>query len=164
MFMRSAKEKCPDLIVLKYDFDLYERLSEQIYNIFYSIPEAVIVQPVSVDDAYLEFPPSVDANSIASTIREQVFGETQCPCSAGIGPNMLLAKLATKKAKPNGQYQINSGNISSAIGNMKLDDLPGIGWKISKLLADHGLFNVNDVFSFTKEELQVLSRQLWLSI
>ena len=156
MFMRSAKEKCPDLIALKYDFELYEKLSEQIYNIFYSIPEAVIVQPVSVDEAYLEFPSNVDANLIASNLRQQVFSETQCPCSAGIGPNMLLAKLATKKAKPNGQYEIHNGNLYSAIGDLKLDDLPGIGWKISKILGDHGLYKVNDVIPFTKEELQVV--------
>ena len=156
MFMRSAKEKCPDLVVLKYDFELYEEISEQIYNIFYGVPEAVIVQPVSVDEAYLEFPPTVDGMAVAGVIRERVFSETRCPCSAGIGPNMLLAKLATKKAKPNGQFEIHSGNLKSSIGDMKLEDLPGVGWKIARLLAEHGLHTVDDINPYTKQELQVL--------
>lgn len=92
MFMRSAKGLCPELMILPYDFKQYEEVSERIYSIFYSTAGTVIVQPVSVDEAYLEFVDNGKGMEIAMAIRERVYNETRCPCSAGIGPNMLLAK------------------------------------------------------------------------
>lgn len=47
-----------------------------------------------------------DPDAIASAIREEIFAATKCTASAGVGGNMLLARLATKKAKPNGMYHI----------------------------------------------------------
>lgn len=104
MFMSKARVLCPELVVLPYDFDLYTELSEQLYSVLYS-SSALMVEPVSVDEAYLEFAPHTDGLRIASQLRTQIFEATKgCTASAGIGSNMLLARLATKKAKPNGQY------------------------------------------------------------
>ena len=178
MWMQSAKLLCPELVVLKYDFYLYETVSEQVYNIFYSTPEAIIVQPVSVDEAYIEVRPDVDALALAATIRERVYSETQCPCSAGIGPNMLLAKyletsspfnrilgnlmyfsyrIATKRAKPDGQFQISYQNLESVLYDLPTNELPGVGWKVSRTLADHQLHCIRDLVLLSESELQSIA-------
>lgn len=94
MFMGAARSLCPELVVLGYDFALYEELSIAVYEVFYGTSEALVVQPVSVDEAYLELPATADGMAVARRIRERVFEQTRCPCSAGVGPNMLLAKYA----------------------------------------------------------------------
>lgn len=106
MFMSKARTLCPELVVLPYDFDLYTELSEKLYSVLYS-SSALIVEPVSVDEAYLEFASGTDGMAVATQLRAQIFDVTQgCTASAGVGSNMLLARLATKKAKPNGQFQL----------------------------------------------------------
>lgn len=66
------------------------------------------MQAVSCDEAFLEMSLSLTDNpeSIAETIRKEIYDTTRCTASAGIGENMLLSRLATKSAKPNGQCYI----------------------------------------------------------
>jgi len=76
------------------------------------------VQPLSCDEAFMDVTGLGDPDEIASKLRAQIKAETGCTASAGIGPNMLLARLATKRAKPNGQFHINPvqvGILSSLI-------------------------------------------------
>lgn len=67
----------------------------QVYRIFFQC--GAKVQPVSVDESYLEFPPGTDGRQAAAEIRRRIFETTQCPASVGIGYNMITARLATKK-------------------------------------------------------------------
>jgi nucleotidyltransferase/DNA polymerase involved in DNA repair len=55
------------------------------------------VQPVSVDEAYLEYPAGTDGRQAAAELRSKIMDATQCPASVGIGYNMITARLATKK-------------------------------------------------------------------
>jgi len=73
------------------------------------------VQPVSCDEAYLDVTGLGDPEEVASSIRQQIFEATGCTASAGIGPSMLIARLATKKGKPNGQYRINPREVSKSV-------------------------------------------------
>ncbi|EIE26541.1 DNA/RNA polymerase, partial [Coccomyxa subellipsoidea C-169] len=76
-----------------------------------------------------------DPEAIAGKLRAQIEADTGCTASAGIGPNMLLARLATKRAKPNGQFLINSVQV----------DLPGVGWSMREKLKALGITSVADV-------------------
>lgn len=58
----------------------------------------------------------------------QVEAATGCTASAGIGPNMLLARLATKRAKPDGIFRYAANEAQAAIAALPLADLPGVGW------------------------------------
>lgn len=67
------------------------------------------MQAVSCDEAYLEITISEgeDPELLVLSIREEIFKTTGCTASAGIAGNMLMARIATRTAKPNGQYYIN---------------------------------------------------------
>jgi DNA repair protein REV1 len=67
----------------------------QVYRIFFE--SSAKVQPVSVDEAYLEYPAGTDGCHVAAELRRQIMAATQCPASVGIGYNMITARLATKK-------------------------------------------------------------------
>lgn len=74
----------------------------QVYKILLQVTAAV--QPVSCDEAYLDVTGLGDPQKIAADIRAEILSQTGCTASAGISRNMLLARLATKAGKPNGQY------------------------------------------------------------
>jgi nucleotidyltransferase/DNA polymerase involved in DNA repair len=64
----------------------------------------------------------------------------------GIGPNMLLARLATKRAKPNGQAVVSSVDQGRALlGELAVEELPGVGWSLRGKLADMGITHVRQV-------------------
>ena len=72
-----------------------------------------MVQPISCDEAFLDVTGLGDAEAIAASIRAEIFKQTRCTASAGIAHNMLLARLATKAGKPNGQFRITPDQVSN---------------------------------------------------
>ena len=102
----------------------YEKVSEQIYTIFYS--SAPLVQPVSIDEAYMELLSGSDGVAFAKYVCKKIYEVTGCSASAGVGTNMLLARLATKKAKPNGIYCMPTEHILY-MRDLCVRELPGIG-------------------------------------
>eukprot|EP01035_Chromulina_nebulosa_P017579 gene17579-23147_t len=148
MFMSTVKKLCPDIRILAYDFKLYEEISVQVYKILYSHDPTAIVEPVSVDEAYIEYRHPIDGYSKAKSLREQIYKETYCQASAGIGRNILLAKLATKKAKPNGQLVVNDSedHILEFMKSVKVSDLPGIGYRNLEKLSEKNLNTCEDIW------------------
>jgi len=136
--MGSALERCKDLVCLPYDFPAYEKASRDFYEILLSV-NADATQAVSVDEALLDVS-SLSNDSpledLGISIRDRVREKTQCEVSIGIGPNILLAKLALRKAKPAGQYLLKSEDCQEYMEDIDVQDLPGVGWKLSEKLEE----------------------------
>lgn len=99
--------RCPDLVVIPYEFDAYHEVSETIYRIL--LQHAAVVQPMSCDEAYLDVTGTCDDPvSLAELLRTKIREATKCNASVGIGPSILLANMATRKAKPDGVFRIKS--------------------------------------------------------
>jgi nucleotidyltransferase/DNA polymerase involved in DNA repair len=159
MRLGAAREQCPVLRVLPYEFELYSKISEEIYRIFFQFTNCV--EPLSCDEALVEFPDSIDPFTVAQDIRKAVFSKTRCPISVGIGPNVLLAKMATSHAKPNGvcwvqsdaQYAIYETadltlkrmSTTMLISRSAVSALPGMGWANQKLAEQHNCPTVRDL-------------------
>ncbi|KAI1103316.1 impB/mucB/samB family protein [Jackrogersella minutella] len=172
MWMKAAKELCPELKVLPYDFLAYEEASKSFYECILEV--GGIVQSVSIDEALVDVTSvilsavgsdgsGVDEGSIwreqekadqmASALRDQVKNKTGCAVSVGVGGNILLAKVALRKAKPAGQYQIKPEEILDFIGGLKVDGLPGVAYSIAGKLEEIGVKYVSDVRQTSKERL-----------
>lgn len=74
--------------------------------------------------------------------------------AAGIGPNMMLAKMATSKAKPNGQVRIVANDAAAFLMPLPVDNLPGVGWAMRARLEDLHLHTVADIRGRTAGWLQ----------
>eukprot|EP00172_Hildenbrandia_rubra_P004428 Plantae.Rhodophyta-Hildenbrandia_rubra.ctg8950.p1 GENE.Plantae.Rhodophyta-Hildenbrandia_rubra.ctg8950~~Plantae.Rhodophyta-Hildenbrandia_rubra.ctg8950.p1 ORF type:complete len:683 (+),score=101.79 Plantae.Rhodophyta-Hildenbrandia_rubra.ctg8950:301-2349(+) len=137
MLFGHAQRLCPELVAVPYDFELYEEVSIRIYTLFHKIP-GVLVEAVSVDEVYLDLTYSIQEKSevdgIIDSLRNQIYSETGCTASAGVGSNKLVARLATKRAKPNGQLLVWAEEAFAFISTMKLEDITGIGWKTLRRL------------------------------
>lgn len=72
---------------------------------------------------------------VAAAMRKDIFDSTGCNASAGIGGNILLARLATKKAKPNGQCYIAPSSVASFLATLQVGQLPGVGRKLERKLS-----------------------------
>ncbi|VEU21189.1 DEKNAAC102059 [Brettanomyces naardenensis] len=136
MWLGQARKLCPNLICLPYNFDAYENISQQFYGILLSLDLDSIL-PVSVDEALLDVTSLCETEepiAIMTSIRSNVFEKTGCSVSCGCGSNVLLAKLALRRAKPDGIYTVDDADILSFTANLKFRDLPGIGYSINAKL------------------------------
>ena len=157
--MHRGLELCKDLVCLPYDFPAYERASRDFYDILLSI-NADATQAVSVDEALLDVS-SICSGSpevLAQSIRDRVRQKTKCDVSIGIGANILLAKLALRKAKPAGQYHLKQEDAQEFMQNLDVQDLPGVGWKLSEKLEEP--MNIRIVGEVRTKSLSELKEKL----
>ena len=99
---------CPQAIFVKPRFAIYKEISAVIRQIFYQY--SPLVEPVSLDEAYLDVSESTlcqgSATRIAEKIKQQILSETGLVASAGVSYNKFFAKTASDMDKPDGLYLI----------------------------------------------------------
>ncbi|KUJ22456.1 DNA repair protein [Mollisia scopiformis] len=175
MWMKRALELCPNIKVLPYDFPAYEEASRGFYEAILDV--GGIVQSVSVDEALVDITSlclpaggtdgvgvregsiwreQEQADIIGNTLRARIKEKTGCAVSIGIGGNILLAKVALRKAKPAGQHQIKPEAVLDFIGELGLQDLPGVAYSIGGKLEEIGVKFVKDVRQLTKDRLMTV--------
>lgn len=154
MFMQTAKSLCPNIVVLPYKFEEIQAVSLQIYEIFFS--HTPYVQAMSCDEALLEFDKNANGIEIAKVIRAQIMEKTQCTASVGVSYNILLAKIASKHAKPNGIFSIRSAQeAEQLLLNLQMHDLPGVGYGMNTKLQEIGVQSIEQLRQFSRSELEV---------
>lgn len=172
MWMKVALEMCPELKVLPYDFPAYEEASRKFYSCLLATDG--IVQSVSIDEALVDitaqcleaggtdgrgisegsiYREQAKADEVARSLREAVREKTGCEASIGIGGNILLAKVALKKAKPAGQFQLKPEAVLDFIGNLTVQDLPGVAYSLGAKLEELGVKFVKDIRELSREKL-----------
>ncbi|XP_040564248.1 DNA repair protein Rev1 [Lepeophtheirus salmonis] len=142
MFVGDAMKLCPNIKFIPYDFDAYVKVATKLYEIVANY--TLNIQAVSCDEMLVDLK-DIQADSIefAEVLRKEVFEFTGCHASVGIGGNILLAKLATRNAKPNGVFRISSDEreIAEFMKSVSLSDLSGVGRKMVFRLKEN--FNVS---------------------
>ena len=125
----TAKRKCPDLIFVKPRFDAYQAISRQIRAIFAAYTP--IIEPLSLDEAYLdvtENPKGISsATQIAEEIRARIRAETELTASAGVSYNKFLAKLASDHRKPDGLFVITPKMGPEFVETLPVRKFHGVG-------------------------------------
>ncbi|QPG99743.1 hypothetical protein C2857_002456 [Epichloe festucae Fl1] len=172
MWMKRAIELCPDLKVLPYDFPAYEEASRLFYESILSVEG--VVQSVSIDEALIDATSIIlsasgsqgvgidegsvrreqqKADDIAFGLRHTIKLKTGCDVSVGIGGNVLQAKVALRKAKPAGQFQLKPEDVLGVIGDLTVEQLPGVAHSIGGKLEEMGIKFVKDIREISKEQL-----------
>ncbi|CAG0902746.1 unnamed protein product [Darwinula stevensoni] len=157
MFLGEALKLCPQLKTITYDFESYKQVSYLLYDTLAEFTHDL--EAVSCDEMYVDCKKilkDIKATPLqfASFLRQEIKEKSGCPCSAGLGPNMLVARLATKVAKPDGQYHVPSSQVGAFIANQKANDLPGVGWKLSKRLDILGIKTCLELQKLNEGRLQ----------
>ncbi|MBN2068160.1 MAG: DNA polymerase IV [Opitutales bacterium] len=150
-----ALKLCPQLLVVPSRFDVYKDCTRRIRAIFHDYTD--LVEPMSLDEAYLDVS-HVDryAWDLAKEIRQRIFEETQLTASAGIAPNMMLAKIASDWKKPNGQFAITPEMVDTFIRDLPIRRIPGVGKKGELRLMEEGINTCGDLQLWPKWKLSGL--------
>ncbi len=150
-----AKKNCPELIFMPPRFDRYKEVSRQIRAIFLEYTD--LVEPLSLDEAFLDVTENKMGNSsatlIAEEIRCKIFETTKLTASAGISVNKFLAKVASDYNKPNGQKTINPEEIDSFLEALEIKRFFGVGKVTADKMYQLGIFTGRDLKSKTREYL-----------
>ena len=128
MFLGQALKLCPNLKTIKYDFDGYKEVSYALYDTLATY--TLDIEAVSCDEMYVDCSEILRKSGLtplefADIIRKEIKKKTGCPVSTGFGSNKLQARLATKKAKPDGKFYLKDGDVLNYFGNLNVKDLPG---------------------------------------
>ncbi|KAG2359987.1 hypothetical protein BDR07DRAFT_175802 [Suillus spraguei] len=161
-----AKKLCPDLILLKSNFQRYSEMSEKVMDIFERYDPTMLA--AGCDEGYLNITKyceehMVDADSCVQGIRDTVFRETSLTVSAGIAPNRMLAKICSDKNKPNGQYRLpfERTSIKAFMHDLSIRKVPGVGRVNERLLEALGIKTCGDIFKH-RATLQLMDKQFGL--
>jgi DNA polymerase IV len=142
-----ARRLCADAVFLPPDFEAYKAHSNRFREILLSVTP--LVEPISLDEAFLDvagagllFGEPVD---IAAKVRREVRAEVGVACSVGVAPNKLLAKLASKQAKPDGLVVVRRDEVAAFLEPLPVRALWGVGEKTGQTLSRLGAKTVGDL-------------------
>jgi DNA polymerase-4 len=143
----TAKRRCPDLIFVKPRFDAYREVSRQIRAIFADYTD--LVEPLSLDEAYLDVTCDLKgigiATRIAEEIRARIKAETGLTASAGVSYNKFLAKLASDQNKPDGLCVITPARGEAFVASLPVKRFHGVGPKTAEKMARLGIVTGADL-------------------
>jgi DNA polymerase-4 len=147
MPMTEALRRCPDAICIPPRMARYQEVSTQVFEIFHDFTP--LVEGLSLDEAFLDVTASLrlmgDGIVIATEVRRRIRAATGLTASVGIGPNKLLAKIASDLNKPDGLCRIGSDNVHAVLDRLPVQKLFGVGQKSLPGVQAAGIQTVGDL-------------------
>lgn len=163
MSVVEAKQKCPNLLILPGRYSLYQRFSEQFFDILSEYTD--VIEKGSIDEGYLDMTHLVDKVhpvDLAKEIQNRIKEELNLPTSIGIAPNMFLAKMASDMKKPMGITVLRKRDVQEKMWPLPIEDMQGIGKKTYPDLKRLGIHTIGDLVHYKdRHKLEiVLGNQL----
>ena len=147
MPMTRARRLCPAAVVVPPDFETFATVSASVMESFRQVTPAV--EAISLDEAFLDVSGSVrrlgSPYVIAEQLRARIHDEQGITCSVGVASSVTVAKLASRRAKPDGVVVVPPQSVLAFLHPMEVGELWGVGEKTAQLLARFGLRTVGDV-------------------
>lgn len=154
MTVRQAMKQCPSLILIQPDFDLYRKYSRGFMAI--ARQYTPLVESVSIDECYMDITGSKLFGTpleIAESLQKRIQTEWSLPCSIGLAPNKLLAKMASDMKKPNGLTVLRIRDVPRLLWDKPCDTLFGIGRKTAEKLTK---MNIRTIGQLAQTDEQLL--------
>ena len=158
MPIAQAVRLCPQATFFQGAFPHYRDASRAVRVVLERFSPTVVM--ASLDEAYLDFAGTeqlypVSLLPVAEQLRDAVRGETGLDCSVGIGPNRMIAKLASDAAKPRGLMEVRAGWEEGFLAGLPLEAMPGVGPKTAERW---GVLGLTDVWQVQRMEEAALER------
>lgn len=147
MAMGKALRLCPHAVVLPGRHSEYQEVSSQVMAILRDITPQV--QPLSLDEAFLDIRGSIRLLgapvTIATQIRERVERELSLTCSVGIASVLFVAKIASTRCKPDGMLVVPADRVLDFLHPLPVSALWGVGPTTERKLISLGMQSVGDI-------------------
>jgi DNA polymerase-4 len=155
MAAAQARRLCPDTVFLKPDFARYRAESDAIFAIYRLFTP--VVQPLSLDEAYLDVTDRLgelgSATAIAHEIRRRVRDERGLTVSVGVAPSKLVAKIASDHDKPDGLTVVKPSQVEDFLAPLPVRRLHGVGPAGERALAELGVTTVAELRRLSLDRL-----------
>ncbi len=143
----TAIRRCPDLVFVRPRFEVYKAVSDQIRAIFADY--AALVEPLSLDEAYLDVTEDIrglgSAKAIAEEIRARIREATRLTASAGVSYNKFIAKLASDQNKPDGICVIPPHRGAAFVASLPVKRFHGVGPVTAQKMERLGILSGADL-------------------
>jgi len=142
-----ARRLCPSTIFVPPDFESYKTHSNRFREVLLAVTP--LVEPISLDEAFLDVAGALllfgEPAGIATKVRREVLAEVGVRCSVGVAPSKLVAKLASKEAKPDGLVVVRRDDLAAFLEPLPVRALWGVGEKTAEVLSRLGVKTVGDL-------------------
>ncbi len=139
-----ARQLCPQLLVVRGHYELYEQFSDYVFNL--CLERTPLVEKASVDEGYMDLRGT--GKSAAVLMREldsEIQSALKITVSMGLASNRLVAQVAGKSCKPHGFVEVAMGGEAAFMAPLPLSRLPGLGPRTVERLQGVGLFKLGDL-------------------
>jgi DNA polymerase-4 len=145
MPMREALRRCPDLVCIRPRIARYREASRQVFAVFARYTP--LVQGLSLDEAYLDVTAAAqgDILTVGRAIKREILAATGLRASVGMGPNKLLAKIASELDKPDGFLLISAERACDVLDPLPVRSLGGIGSRTAARLHALGIRTLREL-------------------
>ncbi|MFQ6037175.1 MAG: DNA polymerase IV, partial [Candidatus Aminicenantales bacterium] len=158
MPLRKAYQLCPHGVFLRGNYQIYSAFSRRFFRVLHTYTPDV--EEASLDEAYLDLtrcrPLYPSFSRTVREIKQRVEKELGITVSVGVGPNKLLAKLATTRAKPGGLFELREGEEEAFLRDLDISSLPGIGPKTQVILRMLNVHRIGDLWGLPRATLHGL--------
>lgn len=154
MLVKQALKLCPGLIVIQPDFEIYRKFSNAFIKI--ALNYSPLVEVTSIDECFVDITGSKQFGSpleIASELQQRIQTELSLPCSIGIAPNKLLAKMASDMKKPNGISILRYRDVPQILWDKPCAHLYGIGERTADKLKRMNILTIGQLAHADEAEL-----------
>jgi len=161
----ARRQGKPAVIFLPVDFEKYERMSQEIMQILRQF--SGLVEQSSIDEAFFDLTQAdsfQDAKEICQKIKDEIKSKERLTCSIGIGPNKLVAKIASDFKKPDGLTIVQEKDVEAFLEPLPIRKIPGIGPKTEIMFAKLGVKVVKDLKKFSEAQLHQMLGKWGLEI
>ncbi|HEX6691231.1 MAG TPA: DNA polymerase IV [Burkholderiales bacterium] len=167
MPMARALRLCPQLLIVRPNFEKYKAVSSQVMAILRDCTP--LVEPLSLDEAYLDVTENrwqlPLASQVAKELKRRIQEQTGLTASAGVAPNKFLAKIASGWRKPDGLTVIAPERVEHFLEQLPVEALWGVGPVTARKLRDAGIERLVQVRGFDPARLEKLVGSMagWLT-
>ena len=153
-----ALRKCPELVIVKSDFELYIKCSRAFKEICASY--APVMESFSIDEVFLDMTGTSliypDPIKTAHEIKDKIRDELGFTVNIGISTNKLLAKMASDFEKPDKVHTLFPEEIPTKMWPLSVRDLLFLGKAFEKKLTEAGIRTIGDMAHVSESEIQAL--------
>jgi len=155
MPISKAWKRCPEAVYLPVNYKLYEEVSSRIMTILRKYADKF--EQFGIDEAFLDISSRAknfeDAKEMAQKIKSEIYKKEKLTCSVGIGPNKLVAKVASGIKKPDGLTVVEEKDVKAFLSPLPVSELLWVGKKTERKLNEMGIKTVGELADFDPTRL-----------
>jgi DNA polymerase IV (DinB-like DNA polymerase) len=150
---RARQAGKPAAVFLGVNMEKYVAVSERIMKLLRDFSPRI--EPISVDEAFFEAGDSrASARELALKIKREIKEKENLTGSIGLGPNKLIAKIASGREKPDGLVLVGEEEIESFLADLSVREIPGIGPKAAESLAKIRVNKIKELRAISRDKLR----------